>query len=211
MIETVHLSTAYFPPIQYFSKIIDSQNTCIEIHEHYQRQTYRNRCHIYGANGIQALSIPIEKHKKDTLIKDIKIAYHTPWQNNHWRSIMSAYKSAPFFDHYSAILKPLFSTKETFLLDLNQKIMEVITKIIGLNWNPILTHQYTKDVKNDWRQGIHPKKQHSINDPLFNAMEYYQVFSDKHDFIANLSIIDLLFCEGNGTLLEIKKSIKTRI
>ncbi|MDD2562827.1 MAG: WbqC family protein [Salinivirgaceae bacterium] len=208
MIENTYLSTAYFPPIQYFTKIIDSQNIFLELQEHFPKQTYRNRCHIYGANGLQVLSIPIENHSKTTLVKDIKIAYHTPWQKNHWRSIKSAYKNAPYYDHYIDNLHSFFSYKEPFLVDLNQKIMNVLSELIAIPWNPTPTTQYNKEVDNDWRNGIHPKTQYAKEDKSFADTSYFQLFAEKHGVLNNLSIIDLLFNEGNGTLIEIKKSIK---
>jgi hypothetical protein len=204
----VILSTAYFPNIHYFTKVISAEKVYVEAHEHYQRQSYRTRCHIFGANGLQVLSVPIEKHKGDAKITEIRIAYHTPWQKNHWRSIRSAYENSPFFEHYIDFIEPVFKQQYTFLWDLNKEIFGVCCKILGCIPNISETISYEKKYLHDFRNGIHPKPQFAGIDGNFQSAHYHQVFADKHGFQANLSVLDAIFCEGQGAISVIKKSIK---
>lgn len=201
------LSTAYFPNIQYFTKIALSETVYIECHENYQRQSYRNRCHIYSSNGLQVLSVPIEKHTESKKISDIKIAYHTLWQKNHWRSIVSAYNNSPYFEHYSDHIAPIFSKRYKYLLDLNFEILETCLKLLGIGKTINKTETYQSSKTVDWRNGIHPKSQYQIQDTSFRPYAYYQVFADKHGFQPNLSIIDTIFCEGVYTTSLINRSI----
>ncbi|HON18178.1 MAG TPA: WbqC family protein [Salinivirgaceae bacterium] len=204
----VLLSIQYFPNIQYFTKILEHGQIILEAHENYQRQTYRNRCKIYAANGIQTLSVPIEKNESEKNIRQIRIAYHTQWQMNHWKSIVSAYKNAPYFEHYEHKIKRLFFTKEEFLWNLNQKTIETILDLLSLKVNLQFSSHYEKNAQNDWRNGIHPKPQHCFPDDDFVPEKYYQVFASKHGFIPNLSILDLLFNEGPNSIVILKKSSK---
>jgi hypothetical protein len=206
--DEVLLSTSYFPNIQYFTNIVTSRQIAIEAHEHYQRQSYRNRCHIYGANGMQTLSVPVEKHAGKTKITDIRIAYHTLWQLNHWRSIRSAYENSAYFEYFSDYFEPLFHRRFTFLWDLNNEILEILLKLLKINPNIIQTPDFQHKHPHDCRNSIHPKSQYAKLDCRFVEIHYHQVFADKHGFLPNLSILDTLFCEGQGTTTIIKKSIK---
>lgn len=129
---TTLLSTAYFPPIQYISKIKNSDNTIIEQWENFGKQSYRNRCIILTANGTMPLVVPVEKANSKTLIKDLKITYATNWQKNHFKSIESAYKNSPYYDYYIDELMPFFEDKELFLFDYNTKILNTILDIINI-------------------------------------------------------------------------------
>ncbi len=206
--DEVLLSTSYFPNIQYFTKILASRRVILEAHEHYQRQSYRNRCHIYGANGLQALSVPVEKHVGNTKITDIRIAYHTPWQLNHWRSIRSAYENSPYFEYYADYVEPLFNKRYPFLWDLNREILEIQLKLLNIKTEIVQTTDFQNKHPYNWRNNIHPKSQYATPDSQFVEIQYHQVFADKHGFLPNLSLIDTLFCEGPGTTAIIKKSIK---
>lgn len=203
----VILTTAYFPNIQYFSKLIQFDNILIEAKEYFQKQSFRNRCYICGANGLQALSVPLEKHTAKTPIQDIRIAYHEAWQRNHWRSIKSAYKNSPFFEHYEDQIIPFFEKNYKYLFEMNQEILLIISDIIELKKTPALTSEYMTKYEQDWRTGIHPKTQYQKQDNSFKPAVYYQVFSNKNEFMPNMSILDLLFCEGRSTFSIIKESV----
>jgi len=197
-----YLSTAYFPPLQYMNKLAKGDTVYIEKFENYSKQSYRNRCEIYGANGRLTLSIPIEKQATSkTKIKDVKIDYDENWQKIHFRAIESAYKNSPYFEHYFPEIEHFFSKKYVFLWDLNQDILAVLLKILDINCEI----KYTSDFENeyigssDFRFGIHPKQRMKKEDPFFESAKYYQVFEPKHGFLENLSILDLIFNEGPGT------------
>ncbi len=202
----LYLSISYLPNIQYFTKTIAAGEIVLEAQENYQRQSYRNRCHIYGANGIQVLTIPVEKMLENKLIRDITIAYHTPWQANHWKSIVSAYKNSPYFEHYESELISFYQRREKFLWDFNLKLFMRLLELLNIKLTINKTTSYTPIVSNDWRNAIHPKAKYSRADHDFNPTPYYQVFAEKHGFIPNLSIIDLLFNEGPGAIQVLKKS-----
>ena len=107
MADTVLLSTAYFPPIQYFTKFLLYKNILIEQYDHYGKQSYRNRCEIYGANGPLTLSVPVnKKHNQKILVRDVDIDYSLNWQKVHWKAIESAYNRSPFFLYYKDRLGP---------------------------------------------------------------------------------------------------------
>jgi hypothetical protein len=172
----------------------------IEIHETYQKQSYRNRCSIYGANGQLDLSIPVIKSNgNQTKTKDILIEYEMNWQMVHWRAIVSAYGHSPFFDIFEEELVHLFEKKEKFLIDFNQKLIHQLLESIGKT-SPQMgyTTEFIKfgDDPHDYRHFIHPKSQFQKVDPTYNPFPYFQVFSEKFGFSSNLSFIDLLFNEG---------------
>jgi hypothetical protein len=202
------LSTAYLAPIQYYSKLLKYDEAIIEIYENYPKQTYRNRCCIYGANGLLDLSIPVKKIDTKTKTKDIKIDYVTNWQKLHWKSIESAYRSSPYFEYYADEFLPFFTTKTDFLIDYNLALQNLITIIIGIEVRIKKTDNYI--VNNelavaDYRELINPKKK--FIDLDFKQPEYTQVFSTRFSFIPNLSIIDLLFNVGPDSLTYLKSTI----
>lgn len=191
------LSTAYLGPIEYYSNILKANKVIIEKHEHYLKQTYRNRCLISTANGTQSLVIPVVKvNGNRTKIKDAEIFYFEKWQMNHWRTIESAYSNAPFFLYYRDAIFPFYQKKFKYLFDFNQELMHVILVALKANVAVSLTEDYQLPVgKNilDLRNAFSPKKESTKSFP-----RYIQVFEEKHGFARNLSILDLLFNEGPG-------------
>jgi len=195
--DKVLLSIAYLPPIQYFKEIINAKTVVIEKHENYCKQSYRNRCTIYGANGQLPLTIPVEKgNSAKTKISDIKIAYYEKWQNRHWKSIESAYRSSPFFEFYLDEFLPFYTKKFKFLFDFTIQLLQTILTNTGIRADIQFTTEYIKTQNMpDNRNTIHPK----ISPQYHEYPKYYQVFAAKHGFIPNLSIIDLMFNTGNQT------------
>lgn len=197
----VLLSTTYLGPIQYYSKLVKYNKVYIEINDHFVKQTYRNRCKIYGANGILQLSIPVKKSAPKIKVKDLLIDYDTNWQKMHWKSIESAYRSSPFFEFYEDDFLPFYKTKYKFLLEFNSLLQNVILEHLDVNKNIQYTDEFLSAEGSDYedyRDSIHPKKNHL--DPNFNCKQYNQVFIHKHGFKENLSIIDLLFNEGPNAI-----------
>lgn len=196
---TALLSSLYLAPIEYYSKLFRAEKVIIEINDNYQKQSYRNRCNILGANGIMSLTIPIEKPQ--TLkceMKDIRIAEHGNWRHLHWHAITSAYNSTPFFEYYEDDFRPFYEKRYIFLHDFNEELRQLICRLIGIETPVTFTETYINDTTSaiDFRETIHPKRKSN-----FTIKEYYQVFSAKHEFCNNLSIIDLLFNMGNESRL----------
>lgn len=193
------LSTAYFAPIQYFSKLCVYPEVLIEQHENFIKQTYRNRAVILAANGPVPLIVPVEKGRgKKIKIKDLRIAYDEEWQRNQWRTIFSAYNSSPFFEYYADDIEPFFRKKYAFLFDFNQQITEMVTEILEIPTCIKLTEDFEQVPENclNFREQISPKTHRTANDPNYKAQPYTQVFSEKFGFVPDLSILDLIFNEG---------------
>lgn len=200
MKESALIELHYLPSIQFFSKLLAYRRIIIEQHENYQKGSYRNRCHIAGANGLQIMSIPLEKGKHQKLpIREVRIDYAQPWHLQHWRSIQSAYANAPFFPYYSEPIQALFEQKPDFLFAFNRQLFELICRQLGLSEKIIYSSDYLTETgteTDDLREVISPKDPDAAHDPDFHPATYPQVFTERHGFLANLSILDLLFCTG---------------
>lgn len=206
--KTILLSTAYFAPIQYYSKVLSYPEIYMEQFEHFNKQTYRNRCVILGGNGPIPLIVPVVKGRgPKIIIKNIRISYDTNWQRNQWQTIISAYNSSPFFEYYKDEIRPFFELKKKFLLDLNLSIHETICELLEIENNITLTEDFEK-IPNEalnFRELISPKNK-TENDNDFQASKYTQVFSEKFQFVPNLSILDLLFNEGPNSYTVLEES-----
>ncbi len=194
----------YLPSLEYFCALLAHDEIIIEAHEYFEKQSYRNRCIIQTTNKIDTLSIPVKNGNSKVLIKDLKIDYHQDWTRRHWGAIHSAYGKSPFFEFYSDYFRILIEKKPDFLFDLNLDLLTICLKLLRLEKTIIFTENYQKDVKNDFRGLIHPKKVFTENQ-LYNPIPYRQNFGNK--FEPNLSIIDLLFCQGNQALKILQKSV----
>ncbi len=188
------LPTAYLPPVHYLYLILNADKILIEQQEYFVKQSCRNRCSIYTANGPLHLSIPLMKQGDKEPTRDKKISYTENWQTIHWRSISSAYRSSPYFEYLEADFQPFYNKRYTFLLDLNMELLNLLLKLFQIPKTTELTAEYLKTYPggNDFRQAFKPG-----NTPDNSSFPlYYQVFSNRHGFIPGLSCIDLLFHEG---------------
>ena len=186
--ESVLLSTAYLPPVNYFSALLKSDKVFIEQHEHFVKQTYRNRCEILSSNGLLNLSIPLRKLADKEIISQKRISYKEPWQIKHWRAITSAYKNSAYFEYFEDEFKPFYFEEHEFLLEYNTALTKLILHILRQKKEINFTNEFHKtfsglDLRNQQRETPNPKP-------------YYQVFGTKHGFTPNLSVIDLLFNKG---------------
>jgi hypothetical protein len=192
------LSTAYLPPFEYFVFLCKYKDITIEHHETYPKQSYRNRCLIGSPDGKLALTIPVNKpNGNHTLTKDITISYKENWQSKHWRAIESAYNNSPFFLYFKELFVPFYKKKYKYLIDFNYEQLLVISDILKLCIKIDVSEKYEKMPAKviDLRNKIHPKRASLIN--FDDANLYTQVFQDSAGFLSNLSIIDLIFNEGN--------------
>lgn len=199
---SICLSSAYLAPVEYYVALAKANTVYLEQFDSYEKQTYRNRCNILTANGICALTIPVEKSSElKTLTRDIRISAHNDWQTQHWRTIETAYNTSPFFEYYIDDLMPFYEKKWVFLWDFNIEIQNKILELLEIEKKLKFTEGFSliTDANTlDLREQIHPKKASNIE-----LMPYYQVFERKFGFIPSLSIIDLLFNMGNESQLII--------
>lgn len=196
-IDTLLLSTAYLPPVSWFRVALQASELMIEAYETYPKQTYRNRCQLITANGIIALSIPVKKIRGEKkMIQDIEIFYDEPWQRLHWRTIDAAYSNSPFYLYYKDELMPFYEKKYRFLLDYNMMISEALFRLLGYSSDLQLTSTYHHQAEGctDMRNSFSPKDKADVS----HLNPYHQVFEERHGFVPDLSIIDLLFNEGPG-------------
>ena len=212
--KTALLSSAYFGPVQWYQKLHRYDRCLIEQHDNFVKQTYRNRCIIPTTNGIQALSIPVSCPQGSQLSKipmrDVRISDHGNWRHIHWNALCSAYGESPFFDYYQDDLRPFFERKWTFLFDFNMEIILKMVELLDIQPKISLTTAFLSDASmaenatensliDDFRDVIRPK--HPGLDSDFMARPYYQVYQQKYGFQPNMSILDLLFNEGNEAIL----------
>ena len=205
----IFLSTAYLPPIQYFTKFFLGEEVVFDYHETFLKQSYRNRCTILGANGLLDLTIPVIKPDgNNTKTKDILIDYVTNWQHVHWKAIVSAYNQSPFFEVLAHEFEPYFNKKIKYLIDWNEQMLMQISKSLEIPIDFAIADDYIMDCEEekDFRTCISPKPRLQKPDKRFIAISYYQVFSEKFGFQPNLSIIDLIFAVGPETVSVCMKS-----
>lgn len=189
------LGTAYFPPVEYFHLLACCPKVMVEACESYQKQSYRNRCLIYASGGVQALQIPVcHDNIRSGSVSDIAVDYSREWLHQHRIAIISAYRSAPFFEYYWDGIDAILQSRPALLFDLNLALTRHIAAEMELRCEILPTETFVKDAGPlDFRSRIHPK---SKEGPVFESKPYYQIFSQKSGFIGNLSILDLLFHEG---------------
>ena len=229
------LSTAYMPPVSYFAAMAEEMDGLtnrrdgdssieltpsviyIEACENYQKQSYRNRCRFYAADGVQALSYPVvhEGGTHKLPISEIKIDWSTPWLQQHERAIVSAYRTSAYFEYYQDELFAILESRPERLLDLNTQILKFFIEKTGLAVDLRMTSEFSREgtltgpdgtlpACEDLRETIHPKRPNTILQDLKLEKPYFQVFSRKHGFQSDLSIMDLLFNEGPDSIVYLK-------
>jgi hypothetical protein len=191
---TILISSAYLPPVEYFSLIMNAENVLVEGEENYHKQTYRNRCCILSADGIQILTVPVylgSLHK--TPLKEIRIDYSKRWQQIHLRAIIASYGSSPFFEFYFEDFERIIMGNHELLVDLNSRLTDAAMKILGLEKSVCFTDSFvpTGKIETDYRYTISPKRK-----SVYAVKEYTQVFGYNNAFTGGLSIIDLIFNMG---------------
>jgi WbqC-like protein family len=196
------LYPTYFPSISNYVAMVQSDGVAFETEDNFQKQTNRNRCYIYSPNGIQLLNIPV-KHsvEQSQKTKEVRIENNFDWQKQHFKSLEAAYRTSPFFEFFEDIIQPIFSKKHTFLMDLNFETMEIVSKCLGTKFEFEKTIEYFHEVSDlkDFRSLANGKKD------LSTFENYTQVFDDKHGFLNNLSVLDLIFNEGRYALDYLRK------
>ncbi len=191
------LYPTYFSPIIQYVALAKAATVIFEVEDNYQKQTYRTRCYIYSPNGKQLLSIPVKNANSKQKTKEVLIDTSFNWQKQHLKSIEAAYRSSPFFEYYEDEIRAIFELKPTFLLDFNLKCQELLFELLQLDIPVTKTVAYMKNPEDTKDFRFLADAKNHMNYTLDN---YTQVFSNKHGFIQNLSILDLLFMEGTNAL-----------
>jgi len=188
----------YFSPIAQFQQWVKAEHVIFEVFDNYQKQTYRNRFKIYSPNGLQALSIPIlHNNGIRQLTKDVKIENSFPWQKNHFKSLENAYRSSPYFEFYEDDIVPLYEKPQTFLLDFLLQTQELSLEMLQIesDFSKTTAYKLAYPDQQDYRFLADAKSKKN-----YTTKAYKQVFDNKHGFIPNLSILDLVFNEGPNAI-----------
>ena len=191
------LTIAWFPPTEYFAVLAKYSSVYVEACEHYQKQSYRNRCRIYAADGPQMLNFPV-RHREGTFnlpIREIEVDYSTPWVEKAERCIETAYRSSAYFEYYRDELFAILDAHPCSLWELDMRIIRFFLDKIGLRTELVPTAAFAAE-----HVDIHPKRPNAILQENGLVRPYYQVFADRHGFVPNLSVMDLLFNEGPASL-----------
>ena len=190
-------STSYLPNLNYLSALLNADVVMLEAHEHFVRQSYRNRAEILTSNGKLALTIPLVKQSEKELIPYKRISYAENWQHQHWRTITSSYKSSPYFEFFEDDLRPFYETKYELLFDYNLGLLKAILHILRVKKEIVFTEQFNLLPANC----IDFRSLSTVHADVHNSVKpYYQVFAGKSGFTPNLSCLDALFNVGLETL-----------
>ncbi|MEZ4904209.1 MAG: WbqC family protein [Spirosomataceae bacterium] len=197
----------YLPNMAYFSCLLKYEEVHIEAQEHFVKQTFRNRCQIMTSNGIDTLIVPVNHSGGKTLIRDLKIDHTQGWMKRHWGSIVAGYGKAPFFEYFGEDFNNIYQKKHLYLFDLNWDMLTLCLKLLRVKPTLSLTEVYQHGIKEghyDALSVIHPKKEVWHNN-LYQPVVYKQNFGTS--FVPNLSVIDLLMCQGAAASNILKQSI----
>ncbi len=200
------VESQYFPNISFYKTLINHDILLIERYEHYQKVSFRNRCYIAGPNGSILLSVPLARGKNQrTVMKDVRISNDEKWQALHWKTLVSAYRRSPWFEYYEDELGRLFTKEVSYLLDWNLMCLEWANKVIGVSSPITFTDEYHKTYEagkgiTDVRDTILPSQKPVDED----TVRYTQVFQERVGFLPDLSILDLIFCEGKRSIELLK-------
>ncbi|MCE2740909.1 MAG: WbqC family protein [Sphingobacteriales bacterium] len=198
MVEKATFCTAYLPPIAWFQHALQYKQISIEANEHYNKQSYRNRCKILSANGILDLSIPVIHQNKKQFIQEVLTQESEPWRKIHWQAICSAYGKSAFFLYYRDAFENIYLNKDSnHLFGLNLAFIQLIFKLLKVDCEIQITdtYEWQLNMGADFRNSFQAKNPNIDKELLFEK-KYYQVFAEKFTFKPNLSIIDLLFNVG---------------
>ena len=207
----VLFETQYHPPTAFFAELLGADALWLEAHDHYQKQTYRNRCLILTAQGPQALTVPVVdgNRSEKVLTSAIEIDYRQNWVHRHWRTLQTAYGGTPYFEYYADYLHDIYQQKPGLLFELNLSLLRFYFRCLRLRLPIHLTteyyaatapsqsaliHQVTDSPLLDRREWLMPKAAAEPAPDRKSVRPYTQRFGK--DFVPGLSILDLLFMQG---------------
>lgn len=193
---TLLIELHYLPCLDYVSGLMQFRHVRLEAHEHYQKQSYRNRCYVRSANGVDGLTVPVQAGTRHWPIREVRIDNEQRWQPHHWRCLRAAYGKAPFFEYYGPEFEPVYQKTWTYLFELSHELLTICLNLLGLRLPISLTDWYDKKLPVglfDARSRVNPRngpESYVFHQPVPYAQNFGQ------DFVPNLSILDLLFCQG---------------
>lgn len=198
----VLLECENFPCIAWYKMFLRNENIQIEQHEYFVRKSFRNRTVIAGPNGLITLSIPLKGGRNQkNVMKDIEISYDENWQTVHWKTIESCYRRSPYFEYYAEDIKMLFEKKHHFLVDYNIQCLQLVNQLLQVKKELVLTEKYEKIPIETW---VDARNVFDENTDM-QLPSYIQVFQDRIGFKSNLSILDMLFCDGRMLVEKLRK------
>ncbi len=201
--KTILIHPSYFPSIEQMAAVAQAESVVFEVEDNYQKQTYRNRAYIAHSNGKLLLNIPIKHTGKRRKTKEVMVENDFPWQEQHWKSLQSAYRTSPFFEYYEDDLEPLFVEPVKKLMDHNLSIFNLLCELLGLEIEIATTAFYTTNPEaTDCRWMVDAKRKSSLQPDV-----YTQVHQANHSFLPNLSVLDLLFNEGPNALSYLERQV----
>lgn len=199
----------FLAPVNYYCKLFVYDRIIIDGGEHYVKQTYRTRCEISAPQGVQSLTIPVERNGVGhTAMKDVEMSTHGDWKHLHWQALVTAYDGSPYFEYYMDELRAIYDVPYTRLFDFNEALRKIVCEWLDIQPEVTISENYvqiTEDM-DDFRSSFNPK--HPIPDSSFCPQVYHQVFENKLGFLPNLSILDLIFNMGRESLLVLRDSVK---
>lgn len=199
----------YLAPVPLYTSLYGADGLIIDGCSPFVKQTFRSRAIIATEGGTQSLTIPVVHDGGRTAMRDVRISEHGNWRRQHWNALVSAYRKSPFFDYYADDFAHFYEEKDGFLMDFNIRQHNVISELLGLQHT--LTTNDEKSVFpcgtiEDIRHIAEPERVADVSD--IKSIPYYQVFMQRHGFIPNLSIVDLLFNMGPEGLIILDEMVK---
>lgn len=207
----VLIELQYLPPLAYFVLLNREEQVLLDAHEHYVKQTYRNRAYIKGPHQVEKLTVPVQGGNKKIATGEILIDYRQKWVQQHWRALQAAYGKAPFYEHYAPYFQQVYAREPARLWELNWDLLTLCLKLLHIDKTITFTDAYlesTNPLILDCRSAINPKTNDVVTN-IYRPVAYNQIFGK--DFVDNLSIVDLLFCEGPAAGLILQESAKVSL
>lgn len=175
------LPLCYLAPVSHYRAYHRADAVQLEVCDHFSKQTLRNRCMIDSPSGPLALVVPVVRCEGKQAMHDVRISEHGNWRHRHWVALESSYRQSPFFEYYADDFAPFYEKKWNFLADFNEDLMMLVATLLDIQKPTSRTTAY--------EGALLPTR---CEEPA----PYYQVFAPRHGFLADLSIVDLLFNMG---------------
>ena len=196
----------YLPSLEYFTCLLPYDTIRLETRATYQKKTYRNRCYILTSQSVYRLTVPVRKASSRLPYKMVEIDYSRPWQKLCWNTLCTAYRGAPYFAYFAEYFHNCLFRKHVYLFDLNLTLLHTCLQLLQLDKKIELSEHYDKELPAtsvDVRHNMHPRNR-LARSHYYQPVRYRHVFGEV--FHPNLSIVDLLFCEGHNARTILSQS-----